>query len=134
VRPEVAAATYSILVRRAQERDVVTYSALSSMVPGPAGPRTSHDRHTDRDDRAIIGREGCPVSGLAVNTGRNGLPRTGSYESLTHYLPYDDQSDPARAARRERERVYAAYPIGEPSVLDHASRISSGRRLVMATS
>ena len=32
MRPEVVAATYDILVRKAQERDVVTYSKLSSMV------------------------------------------------------------------------------------------------------
>src|SRR3954454_12110669 len=34
MRPEVVAATYNILVRTAQERNVVTYSGLRSMIAG----------------------------------------------------------------------------------------------------
>lgn len=47
---------------------------------------------------------------LFVNAAGTKLPSSGFYESLTTYRPEDDQSDPETAARRERERVYAAYP------------------------
>lgn len=112
MRTEVVAATYSVLVRKAQDRDVVTYSALSSMVPGlPVRGRAMIDTLIAVSERSWA-EKGVLLPVLVVNAGKGGLPSTGFYESLTHYRPNDDQSDRATAARRERERVYAAYPIG----------------------
>ena len=110
MKPEVVDATHSILVRCAQDRAVISYSKLSSMVPGlPVRGKAMIDTLiavTQRSwgERAVL----LPV--LVVNAGKSGLPSSGFYESLTQYRPTDDQSDPVKAARRERERVYAAYP------------------------
>jgi hypothetical protein len=114
MRPEVVAATYDILVQRAQERNVVTYSDLSSMVPG-----LPVRGHAMINTLLAVGARSWEEKGvllpvLVVNAGRTGLPSSGFYESLTQYRPNDDQSDLARAARRERERVYAAYPMRSP--------------------
>jgi hypothetical protein len=111
MKPEVVAATYDVLVHKARKREVVTYSALSSMVPGlpVRGPAMV-------DTLIAVGARSWAEKGvllpvLVVNAGRNGLPSSGFYESLTQYRPNDDQSDLTTAARRERERVYAAYPL-----------------------
>ncbi|MEU4688416.1 hypothetical protein [Actinoplanes sp. NPDC023714] len=112
MRPEVVAATYDILVRKARERAVVTYSGLSAMVPGlPVRGPAMIDTLIAVTERSWA-EKGVLLPVLVVNAGRNGLPSSGFYESLTQYRPHDDQSDPARAARRERERVFAAYPVG----------------------
>jgi hypothetical protein len=111
MRPEVVEATYEILVRSAQGRTVLSYSKLSSMVPGlPVRGRAMIDTLIAVSERSWEEKRVLlPVP--VVNAGRNGLPSSGFYESLTLYRPDDDQSDPSKAARRERERVYAAYPL-----------------------
>ena len=110
MRPEVVTATYNVLVRRAQKRDVVTYSGLSSMIPGlPVRGPAMIDTLIAVNARSWA-EKGVLLPVLVVNAGKNGLPSSGFYESLAHYRPNDDQSDLAKAARRERERVYAAYP------------------------
>jgi hypothetical protein len=110
MRPDVVAATYDILVRKAQDRDVVTYLKLSSMIPGlPVRGRAMIDTLNAVSARSWA-EKGVLLPVLVVNAGKNGLPSSGFYESLTKYRPSDDQSDPAKAARRERERVYAVYP------------------------
>ncbi|SIM58491.1 hypothetical protein SAMN04489832_0804 [Micromonospora cremea] len=108
--PTVVTAAYSVLKRVAKERCTMSYSALSDKVPGLSrrGPSMVATLIAVAEcswaERHVL----LPV--LAVKAGRNGLPSSGFYESLTTYRPEDDQSDPRRAARRERERVYAAYP------------------------
>ncbi|XVU22918.1 hypothetical protein ACQPZJ_37445 [Actinoplanes sp. CA-054009] len=110
MRPEVVSAAYEVLVRAARERGVVTYGALSSAVPGlPLRGPVMVDTLIAVNERSWA-EKGVLLPVLVVNAGRNGLPSSGFYESLTHYRPHDDQSDRAKAARRERERVYAAYP------------------------
>lgn len=112
MRPEVVAATYEVLVLKAQMRDVVTYSGLSSTVPGlPVRGPAMIDTLIAVSARSWA-EKGVLLPVLVVNAGKNGLPSSGFYESLAQYRPNDDQSDPAKAARRERERVYAAYPMG----------------------
>ncbi len=47
---------------------------------------------------------------LVVNASGQKLPGEGFYESLRSYRPSDAAGEPAVLARRERERVYRAYP------------------------
>lgn len=112
MRPEVVEATYGILIRKAGERNVVTYSALSSMVPGlPVRGQAMIDTLIAVSERSWA-EKGVLLRVLVVNAGKNGLPSKGFCKSLTYYRPDDDQSDLSKAACRERERVYAVYPVG----------------------
>lgn len=111
--PAIVEATYGILARVARTRGTISYSVLSDEVPGlPHRGRLMNSTLIAVGERSWSDR-GVLLSVLVVNAGGRRLPSKGFYESLAFYRPDDDQSDLARAARRERERVYPAYPPDE---------------------
>lgn len=109
-RPEVFEVALRVLEQAARDRVTVGYKQLSDKVPGLSarGPVMTKllldiSDHCWQAKRVLL-----PV--LVVNAGGARLPSIGFYESLAQFRPDDDQSDKATAARRERERVYRAYP------------------------
>ncbi len=108
--PAVVEAAYNVLTRVASERNTISYTALSNEVPGLSRRGPSMVRTLIAISERSWDEAGVLLPVLVVNAGKNGLPSSGFYESLTIYRPEDDQSSPIVSARRERERVYAAYP------------------------
>lgn len=109
-KPAIVDATFAILRRIARERGTISYTLLSNGIPGlpRRGPvmvaTLNAVGERSWQEKAVI------LTVLVQKAGRNGLPSTGFYELLELFRPEDDLSDLVKAARRERERVYAAYP------------------------
>lgn len=113
-RPEVFEAALLALEQVACARETINYKQFSERVPG-LGVRGKGMTNVllDITDHSWT-RRGVLLPVLVVNAAGSKLPSIGFYETLTQYRPHDDQSDRAVAARRERERVYRAYPASTP--------------------
>ncbi len=110
INQEVLARAVDVLEQAARRRQVLTYKQFSEQVPGlpTRGPVMSAtllavSAYSWHKHQVLL-----PV--LVVNASGQRLPGEGFYESLRSYRPNDAAGEPAVLARRERERVYRAYP------------------------
>ena len=110
VRRDLIRQVLDILEGVARSRATISYKRLSDRAPGlPVRGRLMSETLVAVSELSWAAR-GVLLPVLVVNSGGARLPSEGFYESLAYYRPEEAAPDKTVAARRERERVYRAYP------------------------